>query len=215
MTLDTASLPPVSDSGGFATLTSMARPRSQEAHDAAVGATIDVLIDAGVEGVTLEEVAKRSGVAKSTLYRHFGSKEQLVATAARGCVTEHPTPDTGDLAEDLRILFTRYKETDDAGRIPDLLPMLIDASLRDPALREVVEELLAEKRQPIRTVLQLAQLRGEIGRDLDLEDALSIVLGPFSYRRLVERRATTPEFTDLVVRGAVAALRATATVTTP
>lgn len=193
----------------------MARPRSQEAHDAAIEATIDVLHETGVEGVTFEAVAARSGVARSTLYRHFGSKEQLVALAAKGCVSQHPTPDTGDLAEDLRILFTRYKETDDAGRIPDLLPMLIDASLRDPALREVVEELLAEKRQPIRTVLQLAQLRGEIGRDLDLEDALSIVLGPFSYRRLVERRATTPEFTDLVVRGAVAALRATATVTTP
>ena len=190
----------------------MARPRSQEAHDAAIEATIDVLHETGVEGVTFEAVAARSGVARSTLYRHFGSKEQLVALAAKGCVSQHPTPDTGDLAEDLRILFTRYKETDDAGRIPDLLPMLIDASLRDPALREVVEQLLAEKRQPIRTVLQLAQLRGEIGRDLDLEDALSIVLGPFSYRRLVERRPTTPEFTDLVVRATVAALRATAEV---
>src|SRR4051794_30547765 len=64
----------------------VARPRSEEAHRAAISATVEVLLESGVEGVTLEEVAARSGVAKSTLYRHFGSKEALVAVAARGCV---------------------------------------------------------------------------------------------------------------------------------
>ena len=53
----------------------------------------------------LDEVAARSGVAKSTLYRHFGSKEALIARAARGCITEHPTPDTGNLEDDLFFLF--------------------------------------------------------------------------------------------------------------
>ena len=55
----------------------MARPRSSVAHQAALDATVDVLLEAGAEGVTLEEVAARSGVARSTLYRHFGSKEAL------------------------------------------------------------------------------------------------------------------------------------------
>jgi AcrR family transcriptional regulator len=188
----------------------MARPRSEAANRAALDATVEVLLEAGVDGVTLDDVAARSGVAKSTLYRHFGSKEALIATAARACVTEHPTPDTGDLAEDLAFLFGRFEETDEAKRFPDLLPMLIDAGNRDPALREVVLEVLEERSRPLRTVLQLAHLRGEIGHDLDLDTAIAMIVGPLSHRRLVERRAVTPEFKRTVVLGAVTALRATA-----
>jgi hypothetical protein len=59
-------------------------------------------------------------------------------------------------------------------------------------------------------VLQLAHLRGEIGHDLDLDTAIAMIVGPLSHRRLVERRAVTPEFKRTVVLGAVTALRATA-----
>ncbi len=188
----------------------MARPRSEHARTAAIDATVAILLEGGTEGVTLEEVASRSGVAKSTLYRHFGSKEELIATAALGCVTEHPTPDTGDLADDLAFLFQRYQDTDDAQRFGELLPTLIDAGNRDPKIQAIVDSLLEERRRPLRTVLQLAQLRGEISRDLDLDVAMAMIFGPISYRRLVERREVTPEFKATVVQGAVVALRATA-----
>jgi AcrR family transcriptional regulator len=193
----------------------MARPRSEEAHRAALDATVELLLESGVEGVTLEEVAARSGVAKSTLYRHFGTKEQLIATAARRCVIQHPTPDSGDLATDLRFLFQRYTETEEEQRVPDLLPMLLDAAGRDPALHAVLSDLLAEKRRPIRTVLQLAQLRGEISPSLDLDTAMAIIIGPFVHRRMVDKTPVTPEFTETVLRGAVAALRATAEADAP
>lgn len=188
----------------------MARPRSEEARRAAIDATVEALLDGGVEGVTLEEVASRSGVAKSTLYRHFGSKEELIATAARGCVVEHPTPDTGNLADDLHFLFQRYQDNDDRHRFGELLPMLIDAGNRDPQIQAIVDALLEERRRPMRTVLQLAQLRGEIADDLDLDTAMAMIIGPLAYRRLVERQPVTPEFKATVVEGAIVALRATA-----
>src|SRR5688500_192703 len=49
----------------------MGRPRSEEARQAALAATVDLVLAHGVEGVTFEDVAARSGVAKTTLYRHF------------------------------------------------------------------------------------------------------------------------------------------------
>ena len=85
----------------------MARPRSEAAHQAALDAAVEVLLDNGVEGLTLEEVACRSGVARSTLYRHFGSKEALLVKAAACCVIEHPTPDTGSLDKDLSLISYR------------------------------------------------------------------------------------------------------------
>jgi AcrR family transcriptional regulator len=187
----------------------MARPRSDAARQAALDATVEVLLDAGVDGVTLEEVASRSGVARSTLYRHFGSKEELVALAARRCVIEYPTPDTGSLEGDLRCIFRRLAEDEEAQRIPDLLPMLLDAANRDPEMEALLRAHLAERRRPLRTVLELAQHRGEISPALDLDDAVSIIVGPFTHRRMFDRRAITPEFVETVLAVSVAALRAT------
>ncbi len=193
----------------------MARPRSEAAHQAALDATVEVLLDAGIEGVTFEEVASRSGVAKSTLYRHFGSKEALVAKAARCCVVEHPTPDTGSLEGDLRFLFDRYQQAEDQYRIPDLLPLLIDAANRIPEMQATLDEVLALRRRPMLTVLRLAQLRGEIAADLDLTAALALIIGPFTYRRMIDRNDVTPDFAETVLRASVAGLRATAGVPAP
>ncbi len=188
----------------------MARPRSEQARTAALDVTVELLLASGVEGVTLEEVAARSGVAKSTLYRHFGNRDGLISTAAGRCVVEHPTPDTGTLAGDLRFLFARFGEAEADHRVSDLLPLLIDAARRDPAIEGIVASIIAERRRPILTVLQLAQLRGEIAADLDLDTALAVVIGPFSFRRMVERREVTPEFVETVLVAAIAGLRATA-----
>lgn len=188
----------------------MARPRSEEAHRAALDTTVELLLESGVEGVTLDEVAARSGVAKSTLYRHFGSREDLIVKAARGCVVEHPTPDTGSLATDLEFLFDHFGKVEAQRKVTELLSMLIESSRWDPAMEELRDQALAERRRPIRTVLQLAQHRGEIGPHLDLDSAVAMVVGPFTYRRMVERREVTPELVDMVLHGAVAALKATA-----
>ncbi len=188
----------------------MARPRSEQAHQAAIETTVEVLLESGVDGVTLDEISARSGVAKSTLYRHFGSKEALIALAARGCVTEHPTPDTGNLEDDLLFLFGRYEEADQVKRFPQLIPMLIDAGTRDPKMQEIVDAVIIERQRPIYTVVKLAQMRGEVSPDLDLDAAVATIVGPLTYRRIVERKEVTHDFKDQVLRGAVAALRSTA-----
>jgi AcrR family transcriptional regulator len=186
---------------------SVARPRSEEARQAALEATVDLLLANGVDGVTFDEVASRSGVAKTTLYRHFGLKQAMVVAAASSCFVELPTPDTGDLEVDLRTIFDRWKDKD-AARAPDLIPVLLAASDRDPDLHELVLAMLAERRRPIRTVLQLAQLRGEIDPDLDLDIAQALLTGPFAQRKLVDREEITDEFRDSVLQHVVAGLRA-------
>ena len=173
-------------------------------------ATLDLALENGIEAVTFEDVAARSGVAKTTLYRHFGSKQAMVVEAARSCFAVQPTPDTGDLAKDLQLIFDHGKRVDEERRVPDLIPALVAAGDRDEELRALVEEMLEERRRPIRTVLQLAQLRGEIGRDVDPDLALTLLIGPIIMRRVIDRLEVTPEFTHAVIDHVVTALRATA-----
>lgn len=187
----------------------MARPRSEAANRAAIDTTVDLLVAEGIEGVTMEEVAARSGVAKSTLYRHFGSREELIAAAARVCQTEFATPDTGSLETDLREIFDAHQASYEEAQLHDLLPILLDGARREPTFESLVDDLLEDRRRPVRTVIRLAQLRGEVAADLDLDSAVAVVVGPFTYRKLVLRQPVTPEFAELVLQSAVAALRAT------
>ena len=189
---------------------SVARPRSEEARRAALDATLDLALENGIEAVTFEDVAARSGVAKTTLYRHFGSKQAMVVEATRSCFAVQATPDTGDLAKDLQLILEHGKQVDEERRVPDLIPALVAAGDRDEELRTLVVEMLEERRRPIRTVLQLAQLRGEIGRDLDLDLALTLLVGPIIMRRVIDRQEITPEFTRGVIEHVVSGLRTTA-----
>src|SRR5262245_6516948 len=106
----------------------MARPRSDEAHRAAMAATVELVRAHGVDGVTFEEVAARSGVAKTTLYRHFGTKQAMVVAAADSCFVQQATPDTGDLLTDLRTIFEKASTSDDDDRLSDIIPPLLAAS---------------------------------------------------------------------------------------
>ena len=191
----------------------MGRPRSEQARQRTIDATVELLLDAGVDGLSVEEITKRSGVAKSTIYRHFGSREALLAEAVRSCIIEPVTPDSGSLADDLTALFEAYDTSEETRRLNELFPLLLDAARRDPALRAVKDELLAERQRPIRTVLKLAQARGEVDPDLDLDLAVAMVIGPFTYRRMVQDAEITDEFIAAVLPGGIAALRSTAPVT--
>ena len=185
----------------------MARPRSEHAHSAAIDATVELIIELGVDGVTIEEVAARSGVAKTTLYRHFGDLDSLIVAAARTRAHTVPTPDTGDLERDLWQLFDCFSADPNAQVVNAMLPMLIDSAKRSPALAVLLDELLAERRRPVRTVLKLAQARGEIPQDLDLDIAHSLLIGPFLYWRVIERREVTDELRRSVIRSTVGGLR--------
>jgi AcrR family transcriptional regulator len=193
----------------------MARPRSEQANRAALDATVEILIERGVEGTTWEEVAARSGVAKSTLYRHFQTREDLVAQAIRSCRIDYPTPDTGSLDEDLRELFTVNATKREEVLLNQLMPVIVEGAARGSIDDDLMDEIVEARSRPIKTVLQLAQLRGEVSPDLDLDDAFALIIGPFTYQRIVRRQPVDDDFKETVLAWAIGALHATAPSSTP
>jgi AcrR family transcriptional regulator len=192
----------------------MGRPRCEDARRRVIDAAVASLLAAGVEGTTIEEISARSGVARSTIYRNFSSRENLIVEAVRSCIAAVPTPDSGSLADDLAELFA-YHDRDDQRTINQLLPLLLDERRRDPAIHAAVDAVLAERQRPLRTVFRLAQLRGEIDPDLDLDVALAMVIGPITYRRMIQEQEVTESFRSTVLHGAIAALRSTAPADAP
>lgn len=187
----------------------MARPRSEDARRRVVDAAVETLLEVGVEGATVEEIAARSGVAKSTIYRHFGDRDALLSEAVRSRIVTIAAPETGSLAGDLEQLFGSYDQPEHHV-VNQLFPLLLDAARRDADMRSVVDAVLDERQRPLRDVLGAAQARGEIAPDLDLGIALAVLIGPLTYRRMVQDRQIDDEFLAVVLPSAIAALRSTA-----
>ncbi len=172
---------------------------------AVLAATYALLSEAGLGGVSVDEVSKRSGVAKTTIYRHWPSRSALLLDACAKMASKPEPPETGSLQGDLEVLAAYI-----AGRLPtapwaSVLPSIIDAAERDPQLAAVQARIHSEMRNVFRLVIERAQQRGEISRSVDSAELIAAILGPLFYRRWFSREPLTERFVKNVVARALAA----------
>ena len=187
------------------------RPRSARADRAILRATLELLAEAGIEGLTMEGIAERAGVGKATLYRRWTGREEVVAAAVEGFVSEITIPDTGTIEGDLLHLM-RHAVALYKGRPGRIMPGLVSAMAHSDALARTVRDgFLAHRRTALRTVLERAVRRGELRCDADLELALDFLGGPLFYRLLVTGGPLDDELArgvvDVMLRGMAAAPR--------
>ena len=161
------------------------RPRSAEAHQAIVSATLTLLDEVGYRALTIEAVAAQAGVGKTTIYRRWPSKLELVIEAVGEMRPPSPTEDTGSLQGDFMAFQRGQISRVAAGPMPRIAPRLLAESVNDRELHEAVQrELIDPIRTAIGEVLQRGVDRGELRADLDLELATDVVHGTVVYRIL-------------------------------
>ena len=103
--------------------------------------TYRLLSEEGFSGVSIDGIAKRSGVAKTTIYRHWQSKADLMLDACSKLGKRVTSPDTGDLREDLTILLTQMARKLKTASWPSMLPTLTDAAERNQDVAQVFKQL--------------------------------------------------------------------------
>jgi AcrR family transcriptional regulator len=162
------------------------RPRDARADRAIVEATLELIAEQGVDELCVDDVARRAGVGKAAIYRRYRSKEELVADAVAGLVSEIEVPDAGstrgDLLELMRQAVAVYSDPIAAG----VMPGLLGAVGRDPQLASALRDgFLTGRRAALVEVLERGIRRGDLRRDLDLELALDTLGGALFYRLLV------------------------------
>jgi AcrR family transcriptional regulator len=162
------------------------RPRSAAADASIVRATLELLLEGGYRGLTMEQVRARAGVGKATLYRRYGSKEELVAEAVRHLNQPIPTPDTGSVRED--ILAIAGSVIEGAARVgaATFIPRMLAEGAGDREMHAIFyENLVAPRRAIMAGVLRNGVARGELRSDLDVELAIDAITGPWVYRLLI------------------------------
>ncbi len=169
------------------------RPRSAEADAAILAATRAALVELGWSGLTLGNVATRAGVAKTTLYRRWAGKNELVVDAVAALFDELELPDRGTLAADIEGVVLQFAAILARPEAQSGLMAVLAESTRDAALRERIRTSVVDRQK--RLVLEgraRAQVRGELPPETDPSTAartvdliFDMVAGAVVHRTLV------------------------------
>ncbi|WP_225099566.1 TetR/AcrR family transcriptional regulator [Streptomyces sp. CoH27] len=178
------------------------RPRSAAADAAILAATREALVELGWSKLTLGDVATRAGVAKTTLYRRWAGKNELVVDAVAELFDELELPDRGSLAADIEGVVLQFAAILARPEAKSGLMAVVAEATRDDALRERIRRSIVQRQ--MRLVLQgraRAQKRGELPPEPDPREAartvdliFDVVAGAVVHRTLVSGKAADEEW---------------------
>jgi len=164
------------------------RPRSAEAHRAILESTLTVLGESGIAGLSIEAVAARAGVGKATIYRRWGSKEELILAALANMSPAGPVPDTGSLEGDLTALAEAQLARLSDSVLPRVAPRALAEAMGDSNLHALVlERMVGPMRAMLSSLVGRAVERGELAPGTDVDHAVDVIHGVIVYRIMLAR----------------------------
>ena len=174
--------------------------RSARVRASVLAATIEELAESGYPALTLDAVARRAGVHKTTLYRRWGTREALVLEAMLENVRVLvPVPDTGSLREDLLALASAGGATASSPAGEAVVRAVVAAGAHDPALAAANQRFWSERLAMDGEIVTRAIARGEAPEGTDPEAVIEAVLGPVYFRLLVTGERPDREFIERIV----------------
>jgi AcrR family transcriptional regulator len=192
--------------GGLETCARKGRPRDQRLDDVIVASAIGVLADVGFDRFSVEEVALRAGVAKTTIYRRFPSRSELI-TGALGQLGEECFANAleGSVRSRLVGILTAIRDsTPDSPRGRILMHAIAS---RDPGLAVLVHDrVLSPRSRQLRAVVAEGISTGDLRAGLDVNAVMSILVGPMLYLGMWRMRegideVSVDDVVDLLMSG--------------
>ena len=178
------------------------RRRSEVTHQAILSATREILVEVGVRGLTVEGVAARAGVAKTTVYRRWKSKDELALAVLIDMVEQFvAVPDLDDTMAEFTAFVSgavRILGTTLMGRV---MQGLVSDFAANPELAEAFQTRVVTVRQKeVRRMVAVAVERGDMRADTDPELLHELLFGPVYYRLLLSGRPLEPEHAVRIVQ---------------
>ena len=177
------------------------RPRSAEAEKAILEATLTLLSEEGVAGLTIEGVAAAAGVGKTTIYRRWATKTDLIVAAVEQLAPPAGLefPDTGSFAGDLELLAQGQRARTAGTRLLNVAPRVLAEAVDDPDLHSgFTEQVIEPLRRIIALIVERGQARGEVRKDVDAVALVDLLHAIPIYRLLLG--AGDPAFIDEITR---------------
>jgi AcrR family transcriptional regulator len=172
------------------------RPRNPVVDQAVLRAALELFIEHGIAGASIEKIAKRAGVAKTSIYRRWSSRESLLAQAIE--VFRNATGYTIDLLDrtppqDFVKLLVEACEVVGRPEIRKLMSRLIGSIPDYPKLIEVYRETyFLPRREAFGRALERVRAAGLLPTDIDLEALADMIIGAVMYRLIMPSTGDNP-----------------------
>lgn len=198
--IDTKTLQCEEESSTKVFVKALGRKRCPVAHQNILCAARAMLDEIGFADLTIEGIAERAGVGKTTIYRRWPNKASIVLDAFIEAATkEFPFPDTGSVREDLRLQMRRMVRLMN-GAEGHLIAQLIGGAQDDAELAEAFRtRWLTVRRDEARQIIKRGKERDEIRAEIDPEVLLDALYGPLYFRLLIRHAPLTPGYADKLV----------------
>ncbi len=176
------------------------RPRDPGYDKAILDATLEILVEKGYAGMTIDGVAAKTGFGRPTIYRRWPSKSALVIAALTRSPGLSPTPDTGSLRDDLlafqrdqvRMMNEPASRRITAGLVADLVA--------DPELAETyLGDYVGLRQTSVSQALERGVLRGELQPDADFSLIYDLLIGPLFMRSVVRGEPLGSDMAEQIV----------------
>lgn len=169
-------------------------PRIARTRRAAMKAALELVAEGGIQACSFENVSERSGISRSTLYRHWNDKRQLLKDALRGQSIERIAPDTGTLRDDMLTAMLDLGRA--LGETPwgTMVAQLMAAAEVDPDVAEIQQAAADYHASVDMEIVSRAIERGELRQDTDAAHTVLLFAAPIFYRHLFYRQSATAKW---------------------
>jgi AcrR family transcriptional regulator len=161
------------------------RPRSIKSHQAMLESTLKLLGEVGYEAMTIEAISADAGVGKSTIYRRYQGKEELVADAIESMRQEVTIPNTGSFQEDIDELINNAAQIilNQTGKQTAM--MIINSASSSSHFAKIYErKYLQPRRKAFRVIIKRAKTRKEVKADIDPDLVFDTISGIMLYAQI-------------------------------
>lgn len=160
------------------------------------------LVRNGVNGVSIDEISRISGVSKATIYRHWPSRSALLMEACARLGKGLVAPDTKNVREDLLALMGELADQLQTANWSSVYPSIIDAAERDPQIKSMQIAMHKGFMAPVQSVLERAKAKGELS-DSPTSELVAALVGPLFFRRWFSKEKLDKRFVKNIVDAAI------------
>ncbi len=175
-------------------------PRVTRSRESVLAAARELLVDSGPAAVTVDAVVARSGVAKSTIYRHWESRDELLVDVMQcSAPTLSLPPDHLDFEAAVRALVLQVGEMFADPEWARMVPALMMLKRHEDGLAHLDEELHREQLDVLRAVMQRGVAEGRVTEGYVLDEVAAQLIGPLFFALLTDEITIDRSFCDRVV----------------
>lgn len=179
--------PAIQDSGG-----------EDRVRDNILRVTLSLLERLGYPAVTTDLIAAEAQVSKTTIYRHWRTKQQVVVDAMRRRIPTLDVPDLGSAEREVRwILEHRLEDYRDPGTLR-LVGGMVGAAISDHRLKPIFDEWVENLSRAIRQAIQRGIARGDVRPDIDIYALETLIAGVVSRTVILQKSFTQPTIDEIV-----------------